>query len=128
MEAKTKKTEEVKRCEHGMPADHLCSICNKKHNGWTNYETWNVALHIDNEQSTQEYWRDRASNWLSISIASDLFTKEEQATLDLADELKEEAYDGLPDIQGFYMDILNAGLSEVNWYEIAKNLIEGLSE
>jgi hypothetical protein len=32
----------------------------KKYNGWTNYETWNVALWLDNEQSSERHWRGAA--------------------------------------------------------------------
>ena len=30
------------------------------YNGWTNYETWCVALWIDNEEPTQRYWHEQA--------------------------------------------------------------------
>lgn len=32
----------------------------KKYNGWTNYETWNVALWLDNEEGSYNYWRETA--------------------------------------------------------------------
>ena len=98
----------------------------KTYNGWTNYETWNVKLWIDNDQGSQEYWNDRASNWLSIAIEEKPFTKEERATLDLMDELKEyfEEQNPLASTATCYTDLLNAALSEVNWYEIAKTIIE----
>ena len=97
----------------------------KTYNGWTNYETWNVALWIDNDAGIKDYWRDRATNWLAISIADKIFTVKERATLDLADELKEEFIDGMPDLgPSTYTDLLNSALSEVNWHEIAKHLIE----
>lgn len=101
----------------------------KTHNGWTNYETWNIKLWMDNEANTQEYWRDRAINWLSISIADNVFTKEERATLDLADEIRDEFNEGMPDLGcSTYADLLNGAMSEVNWYEIAKSLIEDNKE
>lgn len=33
----------------------------KEYSGWTNYETWNVALWMDNDQRSNEYWREQAS-------------------------------------------------------------------
>ena len=30
------------------------------YNGWKNYETWLVALWLDNERETYEYWREEA--------------------------------------------------------------------
>ena len=35
-------------------------MTDKEYNGWTNYETWNVALWIDNERGTQNDRRERA--------------------------------------------------------------------
>ena len=29
-------------------------------NGWTNYETWALALHLDNDEGDHTYWRERA--------------------------------------------------------------------
>lgn len=29
----------------------------KTYNGWTNYETWNVALWIGNEEGSYRYWQ-----------------------------------------------------------------------
>ena len=36
------------------------------YNGWANYETWNVALWIDNEQGTYEEARDMARRARSV--------------------------------------------------------------
>jgi hypothetical protein len=30
------------------------------YNGWTNYETWAIALWIDNDRASYDYWRDIA--------------------------------------------------------------------
>jgi len=30
----------------------------KEYNGWSNYNTWKVALNLSNDQSTQEYYQD----------------------------------------------------------------------
>ena len=29
------------------------------YNGYSNYETWNVCLWLDNDPGTYHYWRDR---------------------------------------------------------------------
>lgn len=36
----------------------------KDYNGWTNYETWNVALWLDNEQGMQEHFNERAADYV----------------------------------------------------------------
>ncbi len=80
------------------------------HNGWSNYMTWDIALWIDNEQGTQEYWKEVA---------------EQINVYDLAEKLKDDIEDGVPEIgSSLYSDILGYGLQKVNWYEIAKHLKE----
>ena len=88
----------------------------KSYNGWTNYETWNVKLWIDNDQGSQEYWAEQATNHLE---------RDEDCAVDvLAATLKEEHTQALPDVTGFAADLLNAAMSEVNWREIARELVE----
>jgi hypothetical protein len=100
------------------------------YNGWTNYETWNVALWLDNEQDSSDYWRERAEE-----LAKELkdepsanarltgrepFTLQEKIALKLREELKDLHEENAPTVEGVYADLLNAALSEVNWYEIGK--------
>jgi hypothetical protein len=83
----------------------------KGYAGWTNYETWNVALHINNDQGTQAYWQERAKEVDSVAY--------------LADELQESHENAIPDeLTGSLRDILNEALSEVNWHEIARSLLD----
>lgn len=102
----------------------------EKYNGWTNYETWNVKLWIDNDQGSYNHWRENAKECLDNAQASEHFTKEEQAVLDLMDILKDqyEEMNPLADNADTYTDLLNAALSEVNWHEIAKSIIEEIQE
>jgi hypothetical protein len=93
-------------------------------NGWTNYETWNLALWIGNERGSYEYWRERTAESYRNAVASKPFTKAERAKLDLADALKDETEENIPELQGFYADVLRAAVSEVNWYEIASNWVD----
>lgn len=100
----------------------------EKYNGWTNYETWNVKLWMDNEQSDSEYWRNRAQIALNEAQPDTYRTKEDEAIYNLSEELKEAINDGMPDIQGTYADLLNAAVSMVNWHEIAESLIKEVAE
>jgi len=84
--------------------------------GWKNYETWAVASWIDNEESSQEYWNERA-----IEIKEE---GSEHLSSDLADELKNAFDYGNPlGEAGVYSDLLNSALGEVDWYEIAKVIL-----
>ena len=92
-------------------------MCNK-YNGWTNYETWNVALWLDNEQYTQELWSSRARELLE--------DEEEYPNAILQDELKEfvENINPLANDASMYSDLLGAAIDSANWYEIAESYLE----
>ena len=85
----------------------------KGYNGWTNYETWLVALWLDNERTSAEYWRDCAKH---------------HSTYELSQQMKGEIEDGVPELDGFYADLLSAVLSEVNWMEIARHYMEVVAQ
>lgn len=96
-----------------------------KYNGWTNYETWAVKLWLDNEEPAYRYWLERTTEHFNNAKADNYFTHKERATISLADELKDQITEtDRPELQGVYADLLGAALSEVNWYEIAKAMIE----
>jgi len=83
-----------------------------KYNGWTNYETWSVALFFDNEQ----YLYNEI-----VEVASKL------SLVDLMEFLKEGAYT-LLDVESaniYAQQMLNASLAMVNWREVAQHYKEG---
>lgn len=100
----------------------------KEHEGWTNYETWAVALWLDNEEGSYQQIRDDARAIYTEVHAADLLTKTEAASVALADTIKQYHEDLAPELQGVFSDLLSAALSEVNWYEIAKHYIEEIKE
>jgi hypothetical protein len=90
-----------------------------KYNGWTNYETWALALWLSNDESM--------SNFLGRTLY------DIEKDYDGADWLKgycEEKFDDIfehiSNYREFWRDIMrdlfNASLSEVNWFEIAVNM------
>ena len=87
---------------------------NTTYNGWTNKATWLVKLWMDNDQSSYFYWLDQAINTANC--------------YQLADEIEHFHLDIAPENIGLFTDLLSTALSEVNWFEIAKSLLNDLSD
>jgi hypothetical protein len=104
-----------------------------RYNGWTNYETWVVKLWIDNEESTQNYWREATDDaWQSADNQhpNQFMNRVDNAQSLLAERLKDE-HDSNSDHPVFaaadgsvYADLLNAALADVNWHEIAASMLD----
>ena len=95
----------------------------KKYNGWTNYETWLVNLWTDGDESLSEMAQEA---W-NKAEKDQYFTREERATLDLADQIKDYV-DEIQEESGYnganmFIDMINASLREVDWHDIAENYI-----
>ncbi len=87
------------------------------YNGWTNYETWAVNLHLSNDQYTynqaRRYYKtaDELKEWLT------------NCWYGLKDEIGEaDKFYISPAILGLLSDLLIASLQSVNWYEIYDGL------
>ena len=102
----------------------------KTYNGWTNYETWCVKLWMDNEEGSYRGGRAMAQDAYDSAEADKTFTRKERAALDLADTLKSEYEEANPlgSDASVWSDLLSAALSEVNWMEIATNMMEEVEE
>ena len=68
--------------------------------GWKNYETWAVALWLDNYQGSYEYWRERIEE-LTSEVGPD------DAVHELADELQADHEEAKPELDGVWGDLLN---------------------
>lgn len=93
------------------------------HNGWSNYETWIVALQINNERGSYEYWRTRARELRSLAHVPEGDRYEAQAIECLANLLRIECSDAAPsDLATPYAELLRVSISEVDFIEIAESL------
>jgi hypothetical protein len=90
------------------------------YNGWKNYETWAVALWIDNEESSHRYRSQLAERAQLLARNSD-----QSAKMHLADMVKDWITDKNPliDQPTVYSDLLNSSLEKVDWLEIAENFL-----
>ena len=82
------------------------------YNGWTNYATWRVNLEIFDGFDPYDYFSDNQADiddWLPESLKE----YAEQVIFECGD---------VP--RGLAMDYALAFLSDVNWHEIAKHMIE----
>lgn len=108
------------------------------YNGWKNYETWAVALHLDNDEGTYTMVRERADEIKAEAAdhhnVPEIWTEEEAARFELADYLKDfaetlagigsESDDyGIAEPSLLAIDMIRAALSEVDWDEIARNVL-----
>ena len=80
----------------------------KTYNGWTNYETWVLNMWMSNDEGSWDYWLKEGMRVQDVS--------------DLSKLMKEHYEEQLPKLEGFAADLLNAAMSEVNWYELAEHV------
>jgi hypothetical protein len=92
------------------------------YNGWSNYETWAVSLWINNTEGSYRHWTDRTRELLAETGDGD---EDRTALARLAEELKDAIHEecAVPEAT-LAADLINAALGEVDWYEIARGMIE----
>lgn len=103
------------------------------YNGWTNYETWNLKLWIDNDKGLSELVGEMAQEEFDSAVDTTVptFTKLENARHALCERLKdhfEEEYCEVLETHklnaSWVADFLGAAFSEVNFREIAGAVLE----
>jgi hypothetical protein len=101
----------------------------EKYQGWTNRETWHVNLMWTQDQGSQEWLDDMAREAYAEASADDAFSRRENASFAMAEQLKDHAEENIPHADDtnppagwdFYLQFILDGLSEVNWGEIARS-------
>ena len=95
-----------------------------QYNGWTNYETWAVKLHMDNDPQSYSYWTEQAREIARTSHPSEFLTRYAMAEMQLAEALKNDHEEGAPELSGAFGELLRHALAGVDWEEIATSLLE----
>lgn len=104
----------------------------KGYQGYTNYETWNVALHIGNDYGLYRYSQEQAAsikdtieNGDCARVEDGTWTEEQAARYLLADAL-EGTFKAHPlaDTTSMYSDLLTNALGRVDWHEVADSVLE----
>ena len=101
------------------------------YNGWKNYETWNVALWIDNDQGSYSMRTEWAQeSWDDTDTDDDLATRTSEAASSLAKKIEDfvDENNPLAGDNSMFTDILNSALAEVDYYEIAENWLDDVEK
>ncbi len=106
----------------------------KTYNGYTNYETWNCALWLDNDQGTQEMMQEKAQELVDgmtdVNDEKELMSVKYELSKyieSMVDEMQEALCPGLG--ASMFSDLLNASLREIDYYDIAESqLADALHE
>lgn len=105
------------------------------YDGWANYETWSVALIIDNDEGLYDKRRQLVAEAAAKALEDrpDYFTEAEAKRFLVADTVKEwitdasetvELNDAQP-LSYLWFQLIGAALSEVHWVELADAWLEG---
>lgn len=109
------------------------------YNGWKNYETWVMALWIDNDAGSYEWSREQAREAFeqgadempANSGPEDDAAKLREVAYTLAQTLRDEyetaMYDWMPEPASVFSDLLLSGFGEIDWHEIASNYLSEIA-
>ena len=95
-------------------------MTNQEYNGWTNWETWNFKLWLDNSEDS----------YTSVLFLTLEVKEAEEGVFTLSKELESLANDLCEESvtfeTGFFADVCNSAIKKVNFYEIAESYLEEL--
>ena len=111
---------EAKKCKRTSKRSNRRTVTEEKYQGWTNYETWLLALHIDNDRGMYEYVKEMVEE--VCEDESDEYNRIDE----VIERLKEmvEEYNPIANKSDFYSDLINAGIRAIDFYEISKHYID----
>jgi len=98
-------------------------MAQNEYKGFANWETWVVNLWIDNDQKLYEYY----GNVARVEVSKNKGHPKSTA-FQLSLTLNEQFDTWMPAVEGPYLDLLNGAMSEINWHQIARHLVERVEE
>ncbi len=99
----------------------------KGYNGWSSYETWATALHLDNDEYSYNHWRDRAREAL-LEQEADIDNAVTQLEDELEDHHRDEMHDMLERIPMCWIHaVLGGAFSDIDFREIARHYVEDVT-
>jgi hypothetical protein len=107
-----------------------------KYNGWSNYETWNFKLWLDNDQDVYNYIIDEIKKIKAIGYDAEAYEVSNFLRSYIDDNMPnlnvstkgQSVHGSMSDKNGFYQDILNTALRDINTHEIAESYLEDLKQ
>lgn len=88
------------------------------YNGWTNRATWLMSMYLDGNYDGESTHRDTR---MHVELARDIDS--ESRVSRLADSLRDYVSDRIGELDGIVSDLLGYALGDVDWVEIATNLL-----
>ena len=107
-----------------------------KYNGWSNYETWNFKLWLDNDETVHNYIIDEIKKIKAIGYDAEAYEVSNFLRSYIDDNMPnlnvstkgQSVHGSMSDKNGFYQDILNTALRDINTHEIAESYLEDLKQ
>ena len=107
-----------------------------RYNGWSNYETWNFKLWLDNDQDVHNYIINGIKKIKAIGYDAEAYEVSNFLRSYIDDNMpnlnvstkSQSVHGSMSDKNGFYQDILNTALRDINTYEIAESYLEDIKQ
>lgn len=125
--------------------DWSSKVRHEEYNGWTNWETWNTNLWMDEGVGGgSDYWAERAADIVGAIVKDEMGDEVEGGMFSISIEGLHEAnyklgtemqasvvdalYEGTAVVKGLAGDLLQSAVDEINWSEIASHYVEAIAE
>ena len=99
----------------------------ESYNGWSNRETWLVALWINNDQGWQEMVHETIRDaWMAGHISADQSWKAGEMIRENVEMIREESETATG--ASLFSDLLGTALARVDWDELGASFLRDVQE